>query len=202
MNVTFNSSFFLIPYHLPWQNKSKQHLQIPTQHICKMILNVFVFYMAQYYVNNCPLKWVFTRLFPWLLMRKLSPYILIWKYLWVIAAAAAVVHALKTASLRLHIVSKGVLCFAFLQKPQLRICLLSLNLDLSSSRARGAQAQWEHCTPHKAASLAMLRNPFPPSSRIPVCFPVTPQCSQCSDQSWWKGALNEVWIFLQGFSEQ
>lgn len=131
MNVMFNPSFFLAPYCLPWQSKSKQHLQILTQHICKMILNVFFFFhMAWYYVNNCPLKWVFRRLFPWLLMRRLSSYIMIWKYLWVIIAAAAV-HALKTASLWLHIISKGVLRFAFLQKPQLRICLL-LNLNLSA----------------------------------------------------------------------
>lgn len=150
------------------------------------------------YVNNCPLKWLFRRLFPWLLMRWLSPYILIWKYLWVIITAAAA-HALKTARLWLHIISKGVLGFVLLQKPQLKICLFQ---HLSSSHARGAHFQWEHCTLPRAASLAMLTNLLPPSSRLPVFFPVTPQCSQCSDQSWWKGGLNEVWIFLQRFSEQ
>lgn len=57
-------------------------------------------------------------------MRWLSPYILIWKY-------PSYYHSCHHSHLEnsrpvaavLHITSKGVLCFAFLQKPQLKICL-------------------------------------------------------------------------------
>lgn len=179
----FNPSLFLIPYCLPWQNKSKQHLQILTQLLCKMILNVFFFHMEWYYVNNCPLKWVFRRLFPWLLIRWLSPYILIWKYLWVIIAAAAA-HALRTASLQLLCCTSWAqesCALPFFRNHNWKFVCSSLNLHLSSSHGRGAHFQWEACTLHKAASLAMPTNHFPPSSRLPVFFPVTPPCSQASD---------------------
>lgn len=148
-----------------------------------MILNVFFFHMERYYVNNCPLKWVFRRLFPWLPLRWLSPYILIWKYLWVIIAAAAV-HALKTARLWLLCCTSSAqesCALPFLRNHNWKFVSSSLKVHLSSSHARGAHFQWEHCTLHKAASLAMLTNHLPPSSRLPVFFPLTPSCSQCSD---------------------
>lgn len=62
-----------------------------------MLWNVF-FHMKQYYVNNCPLERVSRGLFPWLLIRRLSLYLPIQKYRWVIITAA-VFCTLKIASL-------------------------------------------------------------------------------------------------------
>lgn len=151
----------------------------------KMLLNVF-FHTKWYYVNNCPLKWAFGRFFPWLLMRWLSPCILIWKIQVSYYRCCSYLENSRPLAVALHIRRKGVLCVGQLWMRFFRNhswTFVSFSLKTASFLLSRQKSTFSVRTPHCTQSylLSTANASLATQFKAAFFFPVTPSCSQRSD---------------------